>query len=173
MTAPAHVLRQRRWTEAELRRVGFRYYEPQKRVVMARVIQEQQDIELTLEVLTADAGDVICYYGGDEVHDDLDDYEHWPVQRDLFRRNYRPWTDPNWRPNAAERHLMLYGCRPFYKAIGVWALKLRRSIYVESLESQEPVLVPPGRWLCIGTDGEPYHMSDESFRERYLLPACQ
>jgi hypothetical protein len=93
------------------------------------------------------------------------------VRRDLFRQTYRQWDEPDWKPNAAENHLMENGCRPFYKAVGVWAKRLRKSAYVQSLESPEPVLVPPGRWLCIGTEGEPYNMNDGNFRTRYIVPA--
>jgi hypothetical protein len=164
------VLRQRTWTEPELRVSGFTYYEPRKRLVMARVVRQSTNIELTLETLMADAGDIVCYDPGTHPRPELDDYDHWPVQRSLFKETYRPWDDPAWRPNPAEAHLMLNNCRPYYKWVGIWALKLPISIYVQSLESPEPAVVPKGRWLCIGSQGEPYNMSDESIRARYLIP---
>jgi hypothetical protein len=136
---------------------------------MAQVIKQVQNIELTLEVLRAGAGDVLCYTPGTAAQPHIEDYEHWPVRRDLFKQNYKPWDDPKWRPNSAEAHLMMHGCRPYYKVSGIWAQKLGVAIYVQSLESPEPVLVPPGRWLCIGTKGEPYNMNDEDFHERYVV----
>jgi hypothetical protein len=165
------VLRQRNWNEDELRAANFKYYPARKRLIMAKVIHEVQDIEITLEVLKAGAGDVICYEPSPSPKASLDDYEHWPVRRDLFRQNYKPWDERNWKPNQAETHLMMNGCRPYYKAVGVWAQRLKTDIYVQSLESPHPVLVPPGRWLCIGAKGEPYNMSDESFNERYVVTA--
>lgn len=162
------VLKQRDWTEAELKAANFRYYPVRKRLVMAKILHEARDIEITLEVLSAGEGDIICYTPGDEAKENLDDYNHWPVRRDLFRQNYRPWNEPGWQPNPAELHLMSYGCRPYYKTVGIWAQRLTRSLFVQSLESPRPVLLPPGRWLCIGVQGEPYHMNDYEFNSRYL-----
>ena len=102
--------------------------------------------------------------------ENLDDYDHWPVRRDLFRQNYRAWNEPGWKPNAAELHLITHGCRPYYKKVGVWAQCLQHPMYVQSLESPRPALIPPGRWLCIGVQGEPYHMNDREFRSRYIVP---
>ena len=161
------VLRQRNWTEHELKSAGFQYYETRKRLVMAKVLREIRNIEVTLETLIAGAGDIVCYDPGQIVHEDPDDYDHWPVKRALFMQTYRPWDDPNWRPNPAEARLMQYGCRPYYKVAGIWAQKLDRSVYLQSLESPRPVLLPPGRWLCIGSQGEPYHMSEIKFSNRY------
>jgi len=169
--ARSKVLRQREWTEAELAAAGFDYYQPVKRLVMARMITEETNIELSLEILTASSGDIIVYAPGDTVKPELDDYDHWPVKRDVFRQVYKRWDDSQWKPNEAQRHLLGNGCLPFYRARGVWALKLPISIYVQSLESPQPVVVPAGRWLCIGAEGEPYNMSDADFYERYVIPA--
>lgn len=166
----SQVLRQRNWTEEELVKAGFCYYTPTKRLVMARVIKKAVDIEMTLEVLRADSGDIVCYTPGDQVQPSLDGYDHWPVQPDLFKKTYKAWDDPMWRPNEPEKHLMLNGCKPYFKHLGVWALKLPVAIMMQSLESPEPVLVPAGRWLCIGSQGEPYHMSEENFHVRYQFP---
>lgn len=166
-----NILRQRNWTESELITAGFKLYYPTKRLVMARVLPDAKSIEITLETLAAQRGDIMCYTPGNVVHDSLDKYEHWPVRRDLFRQTYRQWDEPGWKANPAENYLMEHGCRPFYKAAGVWAKRLRKSVYVQSLESPEPISVPPGRWLCIGTEGEPYNMNDENFRTRYIAPA--
>lgn len=161
------VLRQRQWTEEQLHKAGFRYYAPIKRMVMARMLSEDTNIQVTLEVLAADKGDIMLYTPGTVLHDDLDDYDHWPVRRDLFRQTYDRWNDMPWTPSPTEKFLMSYGCLPYYRKRGVWALKLPISIYVQSLESPEPVIVPAGRWLAIGPEGEPYNMSHESFLERY------
>jgi len=161
------VLRQRMWSDEQLIRSGFRHYAPIKRVVMAKMLDDDANIETTLEVLNADKGDIMLYTPGDELHDNLDDYDHWPVRVDLFRQTYARWNDMTWQPTPTQKHLMRFGCLPYYRKRGVWALKLPISIYIQSLESPEPVVVPVGRWLAIGSEGEPYHMSDDSFNERY------
>lgn len=169
--AEVEVLRQREWTESDLIAAHFKRYEPRKRLVMAKVLRTSRTIAITMESLLATAGDIICYDPGNgEARPDLDDYDHWPVRKDLFRQNYKQWDEKGWRPNAAEAHLLENGCRPYYKAAGIWARRLRKGLVVQSLESPEPILVPPGRWLCIGTEGEPYHMSDSKFRTRYVVP---
>ncbi len=165
-----NVLRQRKWTEAELIAADFKLYYPTKRLVMAHVLPDVKNIAITLETLVARKGDIICYTPSNVAREKLDDYDHWPVRRDLFSQTYRQWDEPGWKPNAAEAHLMKNGCQPYYKAAGVWAKRLHRPTYVQSLESPEPVLVPPSRWLCIGTEGEPYNMNDENFRTRYVVP---
>jgi hypothetical protein len=169
----AKVLRQRPWTDEELTAHGFQHFAPIKRLVMARVTKAITEVQVTLEVLVAEQGDIICYTPGTVAHENLDDYEHWPVKSDLFRQNYKRWDTTDWKPNEAEIHLMANGCRPYFKAVGVWALKLPRGIYVQSLESPEPVVVPAGRWLCIGVEGEPYNMNDDNFRARYIIPEPQ
>jgi hypothetical protein len=168
---PSKVLRQRPWTKEELDSHGFTYFDPVKRLVMARVTKAITQVQVTLEVLVAEQGDIICYTPGTVVHENLDEYEHWPVKARLFKESYKRWDEPNWQPNPAEIHLLTKGCRAYYKAVGVWALKLPLGIYVQSLESPEPVVVPAGRWLCIGIQGEPYNMNDANFRVRYIIPA--
>ncbi len=165
------VLRQRHWTEEELRASKLRYFPPRKKLVMARVLDMTMNVKTTIEVLSASKGDIIVYDPDEgEKKAQVEDYDHWPVQRDLFRKTYKPWDDIKWRPNAAEAHLIIHGCRPYYKHTGVWAIRLRQPVLIQSLESPKPVQVPPGRWLIIGSEGEPYHMGDEKFRERYLVP---
>ena len=163
------VLRQRQWTDNQLFKAGFRYYAPIKRVVMARMVTNHVDIDVTLEVLSANKGDIMLYTAGDVLHDKLDDYDHWPVRVDLFRQIYDRWNDMSWQPTVTEKFLMQNGCLPYYRQLGVWALRLPISIYVQSLESPEPVVVPSGRWLAIGAEGEPYNMSHDSFLERYQI----
>ncbi|MBZ0297311.1 MAG: hypothetical protein K8L99_32425 [Anaerolineae bacterium] len=172
MENATRILRQRHWTTDELRRVGFRFYHPVKRVVMARVLTAEESpkkIDNTKESLIAKTGDIICYTPGDHAMNSLDDYHQWPVRADLFRKTYRPWDEIPWKPNAAEADLMLHGCKPFYKFLGVWAMHLRKDVHIQSLESPKPVQVTAGRWLCIGAHGEPYHMSDKDFRSRYQV----
>lgn len=172
MTHTTRVLTQRPWTSAELKLVGFKQYPPIKRLVMARVLppgESPKQIDNTHESLIAQAGDLICYTPGDYPQPSIEDYKQWPIRADLFLKNYRSWDEPNWKPTPAEAHLWKSGCRPYYKAANIWAMHLQKPVYIQSLESPEPVLVPAGRWLCIGVEGEPYHMSDESFRARYLI----
>ena len=166
---PPRVLRQRPWTEAELKAAHFRYFKPRKRLVMARVIDYEKHITVSLETLVARAGTVICYPPGDSDRPDLDSYDHWPVQMDLFIETYTAWDEYPWVPTPPQADLMRHGCRPYYKKLGVWAMRLGLPVYVQSLESPEPVMVPAGRWLCIGPQGEPYHMNDDNFRQRYIL----
>ncbi|HLV35430.1 MAG TPA: hypothetical protein VKY59_09965 [Spirillospora sp.] len=165
------VLRQRHWTEEELRASKLRYYAPGKKLIMARVLDVTMDVKTTIEVLSASKGDIMVYDPEDgKKQPRIEDYDHWPVQRDLFRKTYKPWDEVQWRPNEAEAHLIMHGCRPYYKHTGVWAMRLEQPVWIQSLESPTPVQVPPGRWLVIGSEGEPYHMSDEKFRERYIIP---
>jgi hypothetical protein len=166
----SHILTQRKWTEEELKAEGFQYYQPIKRLVMARLLFESKDIDIQTETITGRVGDLICYSPGTEYHEDPDEYDHWPVRRDIFFKNYKPWDEPNWKPNAPEKHLLSLGCQPYYKHLGVWAQRLHEPRYVQSLESPQPVQIPPGHWLCIGVEGEPYSTNDEDFRERYVVP---
>ena len=168
------VLRQRVWTEAELQASRLQYYEPRKKCVMARTINIPVDVEMTIEILSAHEGDVMIYDPeGGARRPDIGSYDHWPVQRDLFNKTYKIWDDLRWMPNDAELHLILYGCRPYYKYKGVWAMQLEKPVLIQSLESPKPVEVPPGRWLIIGSEGEPYHMQDRKFRERYQVTTQQ
>lgn len=164
------VLRQRKWTEDELKAEGFQYYEPVKQRIMARLLIETKDINLQTETITGRIGDIICYKPEGEVKQDPDEYEHWPVRRDIFFRNYKLWDAPDWEPTPAEKHLKSLGCRAYYKSLGVWAQRLREGRQVQSLESPAPVTIPPGYWLIIGVAGEPYSTPDGDFRERYIVP---
>ncbi len=167
------ILQQRNWTEAQLRAAGFEYFLKRKLLVMARELTHTRRIDVSLETLVAQPGDILCFDPGDKRRKSLNDYDHWPVRGDLFQSVYRPWDERNWQPNAAEQHLLKHGCRPYYKVSGVWARRLRRSMLIQSLESPHPVKVPAGYWLCIGSQGEPYHMSDRKFHERYVADLVQ
>ena len=165
------VLRQRHWTEAELRASKLHYYKPHKQLVMARVLEMPTEVKATIEILAAGKGDIMIYDpGGPEKKAHIDDYDHWPINRELFRKTYKPWDEVTWQPTEAEAHLIAHDCRPFYKFTGVWAMRLTHPVPIQSLESKAPVQVPPGRWLVIGAYGEPYHMSDAKFRSRYVMP---
>ena len=85
------VLRQRSWTEAELRASKLKYYAPRKQLVMARVVQMPTEVKATIEMLEASKGDLMIYDPGDGTkRRHLDNYEHWPVNRDLFRKSDQP-----------------------------------------------------------------------------------
>lgn len=165
------VWKQRHWGDTELRELGFQPYETQRQIRLARLVEEPGEIEITKEKLELEAGYMLCYNAGIQAKPSLKDYDQWPVRFDLFHKNYKPWPLEGWQPNAAEKHLMENGCKPYYKAASVWARRLKKPVYVQSLESPKPVKIPAGRWLCIGLEGEPYHMGDKKFREHYIVPA--
>lgn len=167
------VIRQHQWTEAELLAEGFQHYERRKELVMAgRLPPNRAPLELryTLETVIAETGDVICFEPGAELRSSLYDYEHWSVKPDIFRETYRRWDATDWHPSPTERHLMRYGCRPYFKHAGVWAKRLTGPVYIQSLESPKPALIPAGVWLTIGVKGEPWHISTEKFVSRYVVP---
>jgi hypothetical protein len=122
--------------------------------------------------LIAVAGYWICFNAGDAVRRSLYEYPHWPVRPDHFQDLYSPWDDPDWQPSPSESHLMTLGCAPYSRKVGVWARRLAAPQAVQTVESEGPVLVPAGAWLCIGAKGSawgtPYSMSDEAFCSRYL-----
>src|SRR5262249_40379849 len=115
------------------------------------------------------AGYMICYDAGDgHVRSALDDYHHWPVEPRIFLKTYRKWDNKDtWQPNPAEKHLMKLGCNPFFKFAGVWAKRLKKPTWLQSLESVEPILMPVGGWVTIGIEGEPTSMTEAEFRKRY------
>lgn len=166
------VMRQRDWTDAELRAAGYRYYQRRKQLVLAGRLPPSAaplEIHYPLETVIAEAGDVICFEVGDVVHQRVLDYEHWSVKPDIFLETYRKWDVPGWQPGPPVKYLMKHGCRPYYKSQGAWAIRLSEATWIQSLESSEPLLVPEGMWLLIGTSGEPWHNSDEQFRSRYVV----
>jgi hypothetical protein len=165
------IIRQKNWTEDELRAQGYDYYERKKEVIMAR---ELAAIEAPLmiisskgEKLTAHAGYMICYRPGDIVRPGREFYDHWPVEPDIFARTYKPWSQKDWQPTPTESHLMSLECQPYYKATGVWAKQLRTDTYVQGLEHQEPVKVRTGTYIAIGVEGEPYSMGSSTLHSRY------
>jgi hypothetical protein len=169
---PISTLRQHTWTLDELKKAGFQYYMRRKQVVMAgRLPASAAPLKITYSTGEgyAQAGDVICYDPGTEVHRRLDEYTFWSVKPEIFKQVYRKWDEPNWTPTPPQAHLMRLGCRPYYKSAGIWARRLALPINIQSLESSVPALAPAGTWLAIGTEGEPWHIDDQTFRERYLV----
>lgn len=163
------IIQPKVWTEKAFRTAGFHFYQRQKSLVMARRLPENEaplKIRANRETLTVSAGYMICYSPGKKVASKLEDYEHWPCEPEIFHANYRAW-DTFWKPRPAERDLMARGCKPYYKHAGVWAKRLVEDSLVQSMESPEPALIPAGDWIVIDQTGNPYHMSDKAFRERY------
>ncbi len=161
------VLRQRTWSDAELRAAGFRRWRPRKRLVMARELQEALTIDSAVGPLRALPGDMLCYRPDDAENAPLAELERWPVRRDVFARNYRPW-DEALPPVTSLAALQEAGCRPWYKAGAVWAQRLTEARRVQSPESPQPVTAAAGEWLLIGLAGEPWHMDDAAFHSRYV-----
>lgn len=167
----AEIITQREWTRPELLKHGFQYYKRRKQLTLARLLPEAEapmHIIFPLETVVVEAGYIICYDPGDEVRSELNDYDHWPVSRDIFRQTYRPWDEPSWEPTAQARHLMQFSCKPCYKFKGVWAKQLTQRALVQSMESSTSVVIPPGEWLAIGEEGEPWQINDDVFHTRYL-----
>ena len=168
------VLRQRNWSEAQLRAGNFRFYRRVRKLVMARELPANEaplTIKTSWDTLVAEAGCMICFDPGKEMREDLYDYDHWPVRRDHFRDLYSPWDEPDLCPTPARQHLIDLGCSPHYNRGGVWARILSEDTWVESDESTEPVRIPAGARLCIASRGSawgaPYSMAEEQFRARF------
>jgi hypothetical protein len=111
---------------------------------------------------------MICYEPSSTVRPTLDDYHHWPVEPVIFKETYKPWDEPDWKPSASEKHLMDFGCQPYYKVTGVWAKKLEEDVFLQSLEHPEPVKVGTGKYVAIGVRGEPYAMGEGTIHSRYI-----
>jgi hypothetical protein len=171
--AQTRAYKQRARTTDELIAAGFAYYERKKQLVMAARLPADRapmPIRYPFEVAYAEAGDVLCFDPGQMLQRTLTDYDHWSVKPAIFLKTYRRWDQPGWKPNATELHLMRYGCRPYYKHKGVWARQLAHDTWVQSLESREPVRVQAGMWLAVGEGGEPWHIEDDKFHARYVVP---
>lgn len=164
------IYQQRQWTEAELVAQGFLYYPPIKRVTMVRRLPKEEApkvIKTAWDTITATAGYYIAYVAGTTLKAKLDDYEPRPLEPHIFETTYKLWDEQKWKPNPTEKHLMQMGCKPYYKIAGVWAKKLKHDTYVQSIESSKPSLIPTGAWLCVGTSGEPWSVTEDWFRTRY------
>ncbi len=163
------ILRQRDWTDTELRAAGFQFWLPRKRLVMARELSAARTVHSVVGPLQANAGDMLCYRPDGQERAQLNELERWPVRRDLFERDYRAWDEA--LPELAGLDVLQQaGCTPWYKVRGVWAQRLTEAQCVQSLESAQPVSVAAGNWLLIGLSGEPWHMDEAAFGSRYHLP---
>jgi hypothetical protein len=168
------------WTKAELVDAGFRYHPARRVITMVRELPVDESpllIETPLENLIARAGDMICFDGGRRPHPRLYDYPHWPAEPQWFAEYYEAVEDPGWQPTEAQRHLVSLGCRAWVRRGGAWAMRVTRPTRVQSRESPQPVLVPPGTWVCnLGADGDGpkgfWAMNDDAFQWRYEMPAC-
>ncbi|MGJ3240068.1 MAG: hypothetical protein ACFE0Q_15275 [Anaerolineae bacterium] len=164
------VIKQQQRSEDELERAGFRQYARKKSLVMVRRLPADE-APLVIqtnwgETLTASAGYMICYSVGEHARAQPSDYDHWPVEPAIFEKTYKKW-DEAFTPNSAQHQLMAIGCKPYYKAVGIWAKPLETGVYIQGLEHEKPVYVPENHVLAIGAEGEPYHMGDETFHNRY------
>jgi len=168
---PDFVIRQKKWTEDELRAKGYEYFERVKEVTLVRQLPAHEaplKIKTSWgDTLTAKAGYMICYKAGMRVQADREAYEHWPVDPAIFAETYKPWDEDDWKPNPAENHLLQSGCKPYYKMAGVWAKQLDHDAYLQSLEHERPVKVQTGKYVAIGVDGEPYSMGETTLHSRY------
>jgi hypothetical protein len=167
----AGTIQQRKWTEQELRAAGFSHYYRKKEVVLARQLTAK---EAPLRIRTyagdeliAPAGYIVCYLPGSQRMQHIRDYEHWPVEPSIFQQTYQVWDVLDWQPSPAQKHLIEHGCRPFYKAAGIWAKRLEEDVYIQGLEHEKPVLLRQNQILAIGQQGEPYHIGEEAFHSRY------
>lgn len=166
------TIRQRNWTESELKDEGYHYYERRKQLVMgARLPASAAPLRIVYELETriAEAGDILCFDPGSRTRRRLYDYDYWSVKPDIFKQTYRKWESADWQPNPPQAHLMAHGCRPYYKYVGVWAHQLAKPTRVQSIESPMPVRVESGAWVLIGTQGEPWYSDDEAFHKRYIV----
>lgn len=166
----ADIIRQKSLTDSQLEEDGFKQYPRKKELVMARQLD---DSEVPLEIKTAwgdiliaQTGYMICYDTDDKFFARPQDYAHWPVEPKIFEKTYKVW-DEALAPTKAQEQLRKIGCKPYYKAVGIRAKLLEEDVYIQSLEHEKPVLVPKDRVLAIGAEGEPYHMGDETFHNRY------
>ncbi|MCB9454287.1 MAG: hypothetical protein H6672_22870 [Anaerolineaceae bacterium] len=167
------IIRQKGWSEQELIAQGFRYYHSRKQVSMIRrlpVEEAPMHIQTEWDTLVVHAGYYIAYRAGDTLHPRLEDYHPRPINPEIFQKTYAPWDEPYSTLTPTERHLYSLGCRPYYKKVGVWAKRITHEIMVQSIESSEPAVVPPGAWVCVGIRGEPWSTTDDWIRARYHVP---
>lgn len=164
---------QRDWNDDELRAQGFEHYERRKRMMLARQLgTTEKPLQIRTDqgdILNVKVGYYLVYDAGEVVQASLHDYYQWPVDPHIFESTYRAWDEAMPPLTAAEQDLLNRGCQPYYKAAGVWAKSLEEDTYIQSMEHDAPVLIQQGRVIAIGSEGEPYHMSQESFVERYTL----
>ena len=87
-----NVLKQRRWTDEELIKEGFKRYERKKTVVLARELrpgEAPKRIKTAWDTLVAHVGFMICYDVSDgKKRASLDSYNHWPVDPGIFLKTF-------------------------------------------------------------------------------------
>jgi len=165
------VIKQQNWTDAKLEDEGFKRFARKKEIVLARRLPDEEapkEIHTSWgDLLVAGQGYMICYTAEYDAKPNIDDYDHWPVEPNIFNETYAQW-DEDWQPTPAEEHLMENGCFPYYKVAGVWAKEVNEEgVYMQSLEHTEPIPVEKGRMMAIGAKGEPYAMGKQTFHNRY------
>jgi len=141
---------------------------------MARLLPASEAplrVKFTHEVVSVEAGYIICFEASGEPRPTLYDYPYWPVKPRTFSSTYRAWDEPDWTPTAAQQHLLSLGCKPYYKH-GVWGKQISDAMYVQSIESSEPVYIEAGMWLLVDVEpgrSGPYYNGDAQFRRRYIV----
>lgn len=163
---------QQHWTDEALIADGFKAYPAIKRLTMVRqlpVDEAPKIIENAGETLTAEAGYWIAYVAGNVLKATLDEYKPRPIDPDVFAKTYRPWDEPDKTLTATQVHLLRLGCQPYYKFASIWAKHLTTEAWIQGMESDEPILVPAGAWLCIGIEGEPWGVTDAWFQSQYMI----
>jgi hypothetical protein len=163
---------QQHWTNQALEADGFHAYPSVKRLTMVRLLpvyEAPKTIESDGETLTAEAGYWIAYVAGEVLKNTLDDYDPRPIDPDVFADTYRAWDEASVPLTLTQAHLQQLGCQPYYKFASVWAKNLSTDTWIQGMESDEPVLTPAGAWLLIGTDGEPWSVTDTWFQTHYVL----
>lgn len=164
------VFRPGTYSDTQLEAEGFKHYNRKKEPVMARELPaDEAPMKIKTrwgETLIAQAGYMICYNPEGDYLSDPKEYNHWPVEKSIFNKTYKGW-DESFEPTKAQQQLMDAGCEPYYKYVGIWAKSLETGVYIQGLEHKRPILVPEDRVLAVGAEGEPYHMGDDTFHDRY------
>ena len=104
-----NVIRQQSKTDSQLKRDGFKDYSRKKELVMARRLPAA-DAPLEIktnwgETLIAKAGYMICYNTANQFFDNVSQYDHWPVEPQIFEETYKPW-DEAFLPDKAGLQLL-------------------------------------------------------------------
>ena len=172
VSTPKKVYVQQHWTDDALMADSFHAYHPVKRITMVRRLPAEEApkiIETAGETLTAGAGYWIAYVAGKVLKETLDEYKPRPIDPHVFAKTYRPWDEPKEKLSVTQVHLLRLGCQPHYKFASVRAKHLTAEAWIQGMESDEPMLTPAGAWLCIGTEGEPWSVTDAWFQKHYVI----
>ena len=156
----------------------FTYYKRRPRRSMVRTTNAfEQNMEIKTEwgetLYLADRMSFLIFDPSE--HDQarpINKIGHWPVAADIFATTYKVIYAPYDELSPAEQSLADQGCFAATKNEGTYATLLTDDVYIRGLEhpdDEPPVLVPAGRWLIIGPDGEPYNTTNEKFAELYFV----